>query len=139
VALSHRPSEHLQRHRARLHQLVRELRATGRRSIEERRSLGSVHLLVLRRGRERALTSEALSTRRELERLALALAAHDPQRTLARGYALVEDRGGQLVTSAGAARGAGELSLRFHDGRVPARVLGTDEEPSETPARARER
>jgi hypothetical protein len=43
------------------------------------------------------------------------------------------------VTSAGAARGAGELSLRFHDGRVPARVLGTDEEPSETPARARER
>ena len=30
----------------------------------------------------------------ELERLALALAAHDPERTLARGYALVEDRAG---------------------------------------------
>jgi exodeoxyribonuclease VII large subunit len=77
---------------------------------------------VLRRSRERALSSQALGRRRELERLALALAAHDPERTLARGYALVEDRSGELVTSAGAARDAGEVSMRFHDGRVPARV-----------------
>ncbi|MBV8942510.1 MAG: exodeoxyribonuclease VII large subunit [Solirubrobacterales bacterium] len=124
-ALSRRPSEHLRRHRGRLHQLVRELRASGRRSLDERRSLGAVHLLVLRRGRERALASETLTRRRELERLVLALGAHDPRRTLARGYALVEDREGELVTSAEAARGAAELSLRFHDGRVPARVLGS--------------
>jgi exodeoxyribonuclease VII large subunit len=123
VALSRRPAQHLERHRGRLHQLVRELRASGRRSIEERRNLGAVHLLVLRRSRERALSSQALARRRELERLALALAAHDPQRTLARGYALVEDRSGEVVTSAEAARRADALSLRFHDGRVPARVL----------------
>jgi exodeoxyribonuclease VII large subunit len=123
VALSRRPAQHLERHRGRLHQLVRELRASGRRSIEERRNLGAVHLLVLCRSRERALSSQALARRRELERLALALAAHDPQRTLARGYALVEDRSGEPLTSAGAARRAHAVSLRFHDGRVPARVL----------------
>ncbi len=123
VALSRRPAQHLERQRGRVHQLVRELRAAGRRSVEERHNLGAVHLLVLRRSRERALGSQAAARRRELERLALALAAHDPQRTLARGYALVEDRFGELVASASAARRAGELSLRFRDGRVPARVL----------------
>jgi exodeoxyribonuclease VII large subunit len=127
VALSRRPAQHLERHRARLHQLLRELRASGRRSVEERRSLGAVHLLVLRRSRGRALSSQALGRRRELERLALALAAHDPQRTLARGYALVEDRSGQLMASARAARRADAVSLRFHDGRVPARVVHEQE------------
>jgi exodeoxyribonuclease VII large subunit len=122
VALSRRPAQHLERHRGRLHQLVRELRASGRRSVDERRNLGAVHLLVLRRSRERALSSQAVGRRRDLERLALALAAHDPQRTLARGYALVEDRSGEVLTSARAARSADEVSLRFHDGRVPARI-----------------
>ena len=60
--------------------------------------------------------------RNALERLGLALAAHDPERTLARGYALVEDRAGEPLASAAAARGANELTLRFHDGVVPARV-----------------
>jgi exodeoxyribonuclease VII large subunit len=123
VALSRRPAQHLERQRGRVHQLVRELRAAGRRSVEERRNLGAVHLLVLRRSRERATGSQAAARRRELERLALALAAHDPQRTLTRGYALVEDRFGELVATASAARRAGELSLRFRDGRVPARVM----------------
>jgi exodeoxyribonuclease VII large subunit len=55
--------------------------------------------------------------------LSLALAAHDPARTLARGYALVEDRSsGEPLASADAARTAGKLGLRFHDGLVPARV-----------------
>ncbi len=122
VALSRRPHQHVERQRRRVHQLVRELRAAGRRSVEERRELGGVHLLVLRRSRERAVRSDRLARRRELERLALALAAHDPQRTLARGYALVEDRFGELVTSAARARRSREVSLRFHDGSVPARV-----------------
>jgi exodeoxyribonuclease VII large subunit len=121
--LSRAPFQHLQRHRTRLHQLVREIRASGRRAVSERRKLADVHLLVLGRSRERALGSEAPARRRGLERLALALAAHDPERTLRRGYALVEDRAGELVTSAGAARSAGDVSLRFADGRVPARVI----------------
>ena len=133
VALSRLPAQHVERHRGRLHQLVRELRASGRRSVEERRNLGAVHLLVLRRSRERALSSQTLGRRRELERLALALTAHDPQRTLARGYVLVENRSGEPVTSAGAARQADEVSLRFHDGRVPARVLDEEDGGGFTP------
>ena len=68
---------------------------------------------------------------RELERLALALAAHDPERTLARGYALVEDRAGEPLSSAAAARAAGDIRLRFHDGAVDAtrhrRVMSASE------------
>ncbi|HET8757980.1 MAG TPA: exodeoxyribonuclease VII large subunit, partial [Solirubrobacteraceae bacterium] len=59
--------------------------------------------------------------RRDLDRLAVALAAHDPQRTLERGYALVEDPAGEPVTSAAATRRQPRLTLRLHDGRVPVR------------------
>ncbi len=59
---------------------------------------------------------------RELAQLALALAAHDPQRTLERGYAVVESPGGAPLTSAAAARQARELRLRFADGSLRAQV-----------------
>jgi exodeoxyribonuclease VII large subunit len=71
----------------------------------------------------RARASDTIGRRRELERLALALAAHDPQRTLARGYAMVSDRTGAPLGSAGAARAAGELHIAFSDGALDARVL----------------
>ncbi len=120
--LSRAPAQHIARHRTRLHQLLRELRASGRRSTAQGRQLGSVHLLVLRRGAARALSSDRGRRRVELDRLALALQAQDPQRTLARGYALVEDRAGEPLTSGAAARAARRLTLRFHDGSVPART-----------------
>jgi exodeoxyribonuclease VII large subunit len=116
------PAQHVGRHRRHLHQVLRELRASARRISDEGRSLAGVHLLVLGRTAARAKSSDAERRRRELGRLALALAAHDPQRTLARGYALVEDTAGQPLSSAGAARAARDLDLRFHDGQVPARV-----------------
>ena len=59
---------------------------------------------------------------RELQRLSLALAAHDPERTLARGYALVEDRAGEPLGSAAAARAARDVRVRFHDDAVDAEV-----------------
>ena len=62
--------------------------------------------------------------RRELERFTLALSAHDPQRTLSRGYALVTDRDGAALGSADAARAAHDLTLRFGDGAVDAEVRG---------------
>jgi exodeoxyribonuclease VII large subunit len=120
--LSKSPGQHIARNRARLHQLVRELRASANRTGEKGRSMASVHLLVLRRTAERAKSSEQARRRGDLDRLALALAAHDPERTLARGYALVEDREGAPLTSAAGAREARELGLRFHDGTVPATV-----------------
>jgi exodeoxyribonuclease VII large subunit len=124
--LSRAPAEHVTRHRTSLHQNLRELRASARRACDRGEELASVHLLVLGRTAARARTSDQTRRRTELERLALALAAHDPDRTLARGYALVQDRGGDPVTTAGAARTAEHLRVRFQDGSVGARV--TDEE-----------
>ena len=70
---------------------------------------------------ERGATAAVARRRRDLERFAVALAAHDPQRTLERGYALVEDGAGEPVASAAAAREQRSLVLRLHDGRVPVR------------------
>ncbi len=122
AGLARAPAEHVARHRARLHQLTRELRASARRGVARERELTATRLLVLRRKTAAADVDHA-RRRAELERLLLALAAHDPERTLARGYALVErPRDGEPLTSAAAARAAGALSLRFHDGRVRASV-----------------
>ena len=120
--LSRAPAQHVGRHRGHLHQLLRELRASARRAGERRRERAGVHLTVLERSAQRARSSDAHKRRGELERLRLALAAHDPERTLARGYALVADRRGEPLSSASAARAEGELSLRFHDGTVGATV-----------------
>jgi exodeoxyribonuclease VII large subunit len=120
--LSRAPMQQVQRHRRQLHQLVRELRASARRARETRRSLADTHLTVLSRSAARTQGSDCIKRRRELERLALALAAHDPDRTLARGYALVQDRAGEPLGSAASARDARDLRLRFHDGVVDAAV-----------------
>jgi exodeoxyribonuclease VII large subunit len=120
--LSRAPAHHVARHRRQLHQLLRELRASARRVLDGGRSLTGTQLRVLERSQVRAQTSGTTQRRRELERLALALAAHDPQRTLARGYALVEDRAGEPLTSAAAARDAAVVRLRFHDDAVSAHV-----------------
>ncbi len=120
--LSRAPAHHVERHRRRLHQLQRELRATAKRSHAKRVELAGVHLLVLGRSAERARSTETVRRGRELERLALALAAHDPERTLARGYALATDRAGEPLSSAAAARAAADIRLRFHDGALDAHV-----------------
>ena len=122
--LSRAPWQHIARHRRGLHQQIRELRASAGRACQESRSLASVHLLVLRRSAERAAASEQAKRRQEIERLGLALAAHDPARTLERGYALVEDKAGEPVTSAGEALRRQDVSIRFHDGSVGAQVRG---------------
>jgi exodeoxyribonuclease VII large subunit len=56
-----------------------------------------------------------------LRRAAVALRAHEPERTLERGYALVEGDDGEPLTSAAEAGAAERISLRFSDGRVSAR------------------
>jgi len=151
--LSRAPAEHVMRHRAQLHQRLRELRASARRRLGDGQSRANRHLLVLDRkaavarlDRERRLaelhgraqrfasTGVDATTRRaeDLARLMLALAAHDPERTLARGYVLVEDPAGEPITSAEGALAARELGVRFHDGLVRARV---EDGPGATPGR----
>jgi exodeoxyribonuclease VII large subunit len=121
--LSRAPAAHVARHRGRLHQLLRELRAGARRQVARSDTRAQGHGQALGRAVDRAAGADRAKRVRDLERLALALGAHDPQRTLARGYALVTDGAGTPLGSASAARDAGELELRFHDGAVAADVL----------------
>jgi exodeoxyribonuclease VII large subunit len=142
AALSRAPRDHVARHRVQLHQKAREMRAASGRGMGLRservvrfltvleRKLAATRMgatrkrLDLRRDAE-ALdrATDRLSERRleTLARLTAALNAHDPQRTLERGYALVEDAAGEPVTSAAAARAQPALTLRLHDGRLPVR------------------
>jgi len=75
---------------------------------------------------ERKAASFALDCRerrpRELAQLALALAGHDPQRTLERGYVLAQSADGEPLVTTVDARRAGTLQLRFADGSLPARI-----------------
>ncbi len=120
--LSRAPGQHVSKQRRQLHQLLRELRASARRACEQGRARAGVHLLVLRRTAARAQSSDTAKRHSELERLSLALGAHDPERTLARGYALVQDHDGEPLSSVDAARDARDVRLRFHDGTIDARV-----------------
>jgi exodeoxyribonuclease VII large subunit len=59
-----------------------------------------------------------------LGRAADLLESYSYKKTLARGFALVTDAQGAVVTQAAEARQAGEVSLRFADGEVAASVSG---------------
>jgi exodeoxyribonuclease VII large subunit len=142
ATLARAPAAHVDRHRLKLHQQLREMRASASRGIEGRERFAVVAATVLARRAgategvvDRAArqslgaagtlqrASLAATARRlaALEASALALSAHDPQRTLERGYALVEDPSGAAVTSADEARTLDAMTLRLHDGTVPVR------------------
>jgi exodeoxyribonuclease VII large subunit len=145
-ALARGPARALQRERSGLNQKIREIRAASERGLAERgRFQRRIATVVLRRARQRAVeladvgraeerrrgaaiersAERAMVRRRQaLERIALTLRAHDPERTLERGYALAEREGGEPVTSAAAAAAAGTVRLRFADGRVKAEIEG---------------
>jgi exodeoxyribonuclease VII large subunit len=146
--LSRGPARHLERHRRQLHQLARELRASAGRRLDDGQARAGRHATVLSRraaatgvelGRSQVVLARqaaALDTARraavtrrarELERLTLALTAHDPQRTLERGYALVQTPAGGLVQSAAAAQAAGRVELRFRDGIASAKIEPKDD------------
>ncbi len=122
ATLSRAPSVHIERERARLHQHLREVRAGSRRRLADEREVTQRRALVLGRKASSALVDCRERRKRELGQLAAALAAHDPERTLERGYAMVRSREGEPLASAAAARAAGALSLRFADGGLDARV-----------------
>lgn len=137
------PRRALRHERRRLHQLLREIRAAARRRTTERFRLVGTHALVVKRkgqtlgavgaGERRDLTRAARSVstsarvqaaarQAQLHALLRTLDAHDPQRTLERGYTLVADRSGEPVTSAAGARERGQVVLRFSDDTVDATV-----------------
>ena len=122
ATLSRAPTAHLDRQRARLHQLLREVRAGCRRRLQEEWSLAGRRALVLQRKADSSLRDCRERRVRDLERLALALGGHDPQRTLERGYALIESPRGEPLPTAARARLLDEVRVRFADDTLPARI-----------------
>jgi exodeoxyribonuclease VII large subunit len=122
VALARGPARALRRERGALNQKTREIRAASERGVAERRAFQRrLALVVLARTARRAAGAEADSSREALRRAEVALRAHEPERTLERGYALAESPDGEPLTSAAAARAADEINLRFSDGRIRVR------------------
>jgi exodeoxyribonuclease VII large subunit len=123
AALSRVPAAVVARQRARLHQLLRELRASAiRRGMAERGRDVRVRGASLDRRAAAARGAEAAARRAKLDALASALAAHDPERIVARGYAVVSDGAGAVVTSAAQARAARRVRLFFGDADVRATI-----------------
>jgi exodeoxyribonuclease VII large subunit len=120
--LSRAPSEHVAKQRTRLHQLLREIRAAATRRVGEQRTATVTRARAVER-RAAAASGPGLGSRRTaLDGFTLALAAHDPERVIERGYAVVDDHQGNVLTTAAAARAAGDVRLLFADGRVEATV-----------------
>jgi len=122
ASFSRAPAAHLDRQRVRLHQQLREIRAGSHRRIESERRVTERRAVVMERKSASFLLDCRERRPRELAQLALALAGHDPQRTLERGYVLARSADGDPVVTAAGARDARELQLRFADGSVAARV-----------------
>jgi exodeoxyribonuclease VII large subunit len=153
VAQSRAPRNHLDRHRVRLHQLTREMRAAANRGrgvrIEFQRRVAA---RVIGRRRDAALAAVAaghrtvsgragsldrargaLEQRRSaaLAAYATALRGHDPERTLERGYALLLDGGGEPLAASAALRQARRFEVRLADGSVGAQVIETETEEAD--------
>lgn len=123
VALARGPARALRRERLALNQKTREIRAASERGVAERLGFQRrVAGVVLERAARRAASVEMERRRTALHRAVVALRAHEPEHTLARGYALVEDRDGEPVTDTAGAAAAERVKLRFADGSVGAQI-----------------
>jgi exodeoxyribonuclease VII large subunit len=145
VAYSRAPLYRLGEHRTHLHQKARELRAAARRGRDTRvdyqrrvaanviarkraaavAAVGSARAVELRGAAaslERAQRALADGRRQALAARRTALSAHDPERALERGYALLVDGSGEPLVSAAAVRSAKTFDARLADGTIRARV-----------------
>ncbi len=121
--LSRAPTAHIERQRSRLHQHLREIRAGSRRRLQTEREVTARRAVVIARKAASSLIDCRERRPRELERLALALAGHDPQRTLERGYVLASTPDGEAISTAAQALPGTDLRLRFADGGRDAMIL----------------
>jgi exodeoxyribonuclease VII large subunit len=118
-ALARGPARALRRERTALNQKTREIRAASERGVVQRAAFQRrIAQVVLDRAARRAAGPEAKRRREALTRAEVAFRAHDPERTLERGYALAEDAEGEPVTSAAAAARLDRITLRFSDDRI---------------------
>jgi exodeoxyribonuclease VII large subunit len=124
--LSRAPGEHVARQRRALHQKLREVRASATRRARDERSATAARASALTRRAAAAAGPELAARRTALDGFTLALAAHDPERVVERGYAVVDDRQGNVLTTAAAARAARAVRLYFADAAVDATIAEGD-------------
>ncbi len=129
--LARAPTDHVARHRRRLHQSLREIRAAGARSHAARERDVARRALVLSRKASAGSGADSAARHARLQALDAALTALDPERVVERGYAVVDDGAGNVLTSARGARAAGAVRLRFRDG--PVRATVDEDQPDATP------
>ncbi len=144
ASYSRAPRERVAGQRRELHQKARELRAASRRGLAGRLEFQSrIAATVMARKRDAAaaavsagqasVTARAAALSRAVDTLerrrrealaahAAAVRAHDPERTLERGYAIALGPDGEPLGSAAALRELQDFELRMADGSVPARV-----------------
>ncbi len=142
LRLTH-PAARLSEARRRLEGLHARLTAAQRRTLAESRlRLDALHrrlaaarpTLAGHRARLDAFAqrlpraaAQAIETQhRRIERLADRLEALDPKAVLERGYVLVSDTAGQVLTSTGQLAERQDIRLEFHDGRAMAEVVGVE-------------
>jgi exodeoxyribonuclease VII large subunit len=99
-----------------LERSVAALRRAGERAVGAPGVDTAAHRHAARLARAAAASLER--RRIALRQAGAMLRAHDPERTLERGYALAETATGEPVTSAAAVRAEEEIRLRFADGKV---------------------
>ena len=138
------PARAVRAQRSMLDQKAREVRASSGRGVDLRRDrIGtmlakSLAPAVGRAARSTRAAADALvvrtgaagtAGRAAVERgqafcraSGVTLRAHDPQRTLERGFARVEDEAGEPILTTAQARVAGRFGVVFADGRVEAEV-----------------
>ena len=118
--LSRAPGEHLAGERRRLHQRMREIRAAGRRRVQTELARTAPQGA---RARSQGARGDARRARRDAAERARARARRARPGAHARARLRARDRrGGELVTSAAAARRAGDVRLRFGDAAVDATI-----------------
>ncbi|MCO5315896.1 MAG: exodeoxyribonuclease VII large subunit [Solirubrobacterales bacterium] len=143
-ALAAGPGRALRQERNLLNQKTREIAAASRRGLVRRGDrLAAEHVMRLAAAAERfsrtIITSQGKNAQRPeriragaarlfetrartLQSERVAIDAHDPQRTLERGYARILDRSGEPVVDPASARRAGDVKIRFAKGDVEATV-----------------
>ena len=127
AALARVPGTHITRQRRELHQDARELRAAGQRRLILERDRTAMVGVVIKRKAVAGAGPDKLARLRTLEGLASALSAHDPRGVLERGYAMVDDGDGNVITSAAQARKAAKVRLQFADDAVAAKIIDNDD------------
>jgi len=140
--LARAPAAHIRTLRSKLHQSIREIRASSmRRTLTEQSGVSRFALVLTRKqsatynqitnslakrisrySSDLARSAKSNHYQKRLDRLAATVKLHEPEQTLRRGYALVKDQSGKLVTSKVAASSAKQIELQFRDGSLKAEI-----------------